>query len=94
MAQQAPLHFVYYSAEPADKVWEGFVSGKAIDPPEHGFEWHGHGSFVIFVAIGAIQIAASDGHDMCQNRVRGRLHGTNEHSRLAEIPAEQTNKTH
>jgi uncharacterized protein YndB with AHSA1/START domain len=26
MAQQAPLHFVFYFAAPPDKVWEGFVS--------------------------------------------------------------------
>jgi len=26
MAQQTPLHFVFYIAAPADKVWEGFVS--------------------------------------------------------------------
>lgn len=26
MAQQAPLHFVFYIAAPPDKVWEGFVS--------------------------------------------------------------------
>jgi uncharacterized protein YndB with AHSA1/START domain len=26
MAEQAPLHFVFYIAAPADKVWEGFVS--------------------------------------------------------------------
>ena len=26
MAQQTPLHFVFYFAAPADKVWEGFVS--------------------------------------------------------------------
>ena len=26
MAEQAPLHFVFYIAAPADKVWQGFVS--------------------------------------------------------------------
>jgi uncharacterized protein YndB with AHSA1/START domain len=26
MAQQTPLHFVFYFAAPPDKVWEGFVS--------------------------------------------------------------------
>ncbi len=26
MAQQTPLHFVFYIAAPSDKVWEGFVS--------------------------------------------------------------------
>ncbi len=26
MAEQAPLHFVFYIAATADKVWEGFVS--------------------------------------------------------------------
>ena len=26
MAEQAPLHFVFYIAAPPDKVWEGFVS--------------------------------------------------------------------
>ena len=26
MAQQAPLHFVFYFAAPEDKVWEGIVS--------------------------------------------------------------------
>ena len=26
MPQQAPLHFVFYIAAPAEKVWEGFVS--------------------------------------------------------------------
>ncbi|WP_353070072.1 SRPBCC domain-containing protein [Tunturibacter empetritectus] len=26
MAQQTPLHFVFYIAAPPDKVWEGFVS--------------------------------------------------------------------
>lgn len=26
MADQTPLHFVFYIAAPADKVWEGFVS--------------------------------------------------------------------
>lgn len=29
MGQQAPLHFVYYFAAPADKVWEGFVSAES-----------------------------------------------------------------
>src|SRR5260370_28701730 len=26
MAEQIPLHFVFYIAAPPDKVWEGFVS--------------------------------------------------------------------
>ena len=26
MAEQTPLHFVFYIAAPADKVWQGFVS--------------------------------------------------------------------
>ena len=26
MAQQTPLHFVFYFAAPPDRVWEGFVS--------------------------------------------------------------------
>jgi hypothetical protein len=26
MAEQTPLHFVFYTAAPPDKVWEGFVS--------------------------------------------------------------------
>ena len=26
MAEQAPLHFVFYIAAPSDKVWQGFVS--------------------------------------------------------------------
>ena len=26
MAEQTPLHFVFYFAAPPDKVWEGFVS--------------------------------------------------------------------
>jgi uncharacterized protein YndB with AHSA1/START domain len=26
MAQQTPLHFVFYFAAPPDKVWEGFIS--------------------------------------------------------------------
>ncbi len=26
MAQQTPLHFIFYFAAPPDKVWEGFVS--------------------------------------------------------------------
>jgi hypothetical protein len=26
MAQQTPLHYVFYIAAPSDKVWEGFVS--------------------------------------------------------------------
>ena len=26
MAQQTPLHFVFYFAAPPEKVWEGFVS--------------------------------------------------------------------
>jgi len=29
MAQQTPLHFVYYFAAPPDKVWEGFVSSES-----------------------------------------------------------------
>jgi hypothetical protein len=26
VAEQTPLHFVFYFAAPPDKVWEGFVS--------------------------------------------------------------------
>ena len=29
MAEQAPLHFVFYFAAPPDKVWEGFVSSES-----------------------------------------------------------------
>jgi uncharacterized protein YndB with AHSA1/START domain len=29
MAQQTPLHFVFYFAAPPDKVWEGFVSSES-----------------------------------------------------------------
>jgi uncharacterized protein YndB with AHSA1/START domain len=29
MAQQAPLHFVFYFAAPPDKIWEGFVSSES-----------------------------------------------------------------
>jgi uncharacterized protein YndB with AHSA1/START domain len=29
VAQQSPLHFVYYFAAPPDKVWEGFVSSES-----------------------------------------------------------------
>ncbi|HEX3968403.1 MAG TPA: SRPBCC domain-containing protein [Edaphobacter sp.] len=29
MAQQTPLHFVFYFAAPPDKVWEGFVSAES-----------------------------------------------------------------
>lgn len=29
MAQQIPLHFVFYIAAPQDKVWEGFVSSES-----------------------------------------------------------------
>jgi len=68
--------------------------GQAIDPPQHGFEWHGGRMFVVFIAIGAIQVAAPDGHDLCQNRVRGRLHGAHEHARLAELEVEPPDQAH
>jgi uncharacterized protein YndB with AHSA1/START domain len=29
MAEQAPLHFVFYFAAPPEKVWEGFVSAES-----------------------------------------------------------------
>ena len=29
MAQQTPLHFVFYFAAPPDRVWEGFVSSES-----------------------------------------------------------------
>ncbi|RZU41026.1 SRPBCC domain-containing protein [Edaphobacter modestus] len=29
MAQQTPLHFLFYFAAPPDKVWEGFVSSES-----------------------------------------------------------------
>ena len=29
MVEQAPLHFVFYIAAPAEKVWEGFVSAES-----------------------------------------------------------------
>ena len=29
MAEQTPLHFVFYFAAPPDKVWEGFVSSES-----------------------------------------------------------------
>jgi uncharacterized protein YndB with AHSA1/START domain len=29
MAQQTPLHFVFYFAAPPEKVWEGFVSAES-----------------------------------------------------------------
>jgi uncharacterized protein YndB with AHSA1/START domain len=29
MAQQTPLHFVFYFAAPPDKVWEGFISSES-----------------------------------------------------------------
>lgn len=29
MAEQTPLHFVFYFAAPPDKVWEGFVSAES-----------------------------------------------------------------
>ena len=29
MAQQTPLHFVFYFAAPPDKVWDGFVSSES-----------------------------------------------------------------
>jgi uncharacterized protein YndB with AHSA1/START domain len=29
MAQQIPLHFVFYIAAPPDKVWDGFVSSES-----------------------------------------------------------------
>jgi uncharacterized protein YndB with AHSA1/START domain len=29
VAQQTPLHFVFYFAAPPDKVWEGFVSSES-----------------------------------------------------------------
>ena len=72
----------------------GAKIGQAIDPPEHGLEWHGRGSLVVFIAIGAIQVAAPDGHDLCQNRVRGRLHGSHEHARLAELSVEPPDQAH
>ena len=75
---------------PAERDYGGAQIGQTIDPSQHCFKRNERGSLVVFVAVGAIQVAAPDRHDLRQNRVRCRLHGAHEHARLADLSVSLT----
>jgi hypothetical protein len=79
---------------PAERDYGGAQIGQTIDPSQHCFKRNGRGSLVVFVAVGAIQVAAPDRHDLRQNRVRCRLHGAHEHARLADLSVKLSDQLH
>ena len=63
----------------ADRDDGGFQVCQSVDAPDHFIRWHRRRKIVVFVTVGASQIAFACGNDVSQNDVLGGSQSTNNH---------------
>jgi len=90
----AANHFIQFRVQQRLTTAEGNDSGaksrKKIDTAQHHFGQHWIGSFVVFVAIGAREIATADRDDVGKDGMMPRFDRTRKHPRLTIAALERS----
>ena len=66
----------------------GSQGGQPVHALVHGFQGDGLGMAIVFVAVGAREVAAAHGNQVRHNRVAGGKQALGDHPEFAETPAD------